>query len=122
MVLHKLEHTESDLSQQLQQARQALSARTVELDNLKSEWASRTSEITMKHRQDMTEERERALQIQTSNQERYEREKRDLEQNHTKLTKQMDAKLFQLESENKVRMGTMKKKSGKIIQRQKEER
>ena len=62
-VLHKLEHTEGDLSQQLRQAREALSARTVELDNLKAEWAARTSEITIKHRQEMTEERERSLQV-----------------------------------------------------------
>lgn len=65
MLVQKLEHTESELSQQLRQAREALAARTQELDSLKAEWTSRTSDITSRHAQQVNEEKERALQVAT---------------------------------------------------------
>ena len=64
-VVQRLEHTERELSQQLRQAREALATRTQELDSLKAEWTTRTSDITSQHAQLITEEKEKALQVGT---------------------------------------------------------
>ena len=42
------------------------------------------------------------LQTQTNVQQRFEREKRELEQAHVKIVKQLEAKLYETESSNKV--------------------
>ena len=62
-MYNKLQHTESELSGQLRQAREALAARTTELDSLKSEWKSRENDLSAKHVQDVNEEKEKALQV-----------------------------------------------------------
>ena len=36
-------------------------------------------------------------------QQRFEREKRELEQSHVKIVKQMEARLYEVENANKVR-------------------
>ena len=42
-------------------------------------------------------------QLQSNLQERLEHEKRELDQNHSKSTKQMEVRLYDLENTNKVR-------------------
>ena len=59
----KLEHTDAELSQQLRQAREALSARTTELDSLKAEWSTKAKSMNVGHAQELTSEREKALQV-----------------------------------------------------------
>ena len=59
----KLEHTDAELSQQLRQAREALSARTTELDSLKAEWSTKAKSMNVGHAQEITSEREKALQV-----------------------------------------------------------
>ena len=54
---------EADLTQQLRQAREALASRTQELDALKAEWTSKTNDMSLKHRQEVTQEREKTLQV-----------------------------------------------------------
>ena len=54
---------EADLTHQLRQAREALASRTQELDALKTEWSAKTSDMSLKHRQEVTLEREKALQV-----------------------------------------------------------
>lgn len=45
---------------------QALSEKVQELDKLRNEWASHTAELSSKHSQELTSEREKALQVWTS--------------------------------------------------------
>lgn len=40
-----------------------LSEKTQELDKLRSEWASHTASLTNKHSQELTNEKEKALQV-----------------------------------------------------------
>ncbi|CAH1775917.1 unnamed protein product [Owenia fusiformis] len=95
------ENKESDLTQRLAQTQQALSARTRELDSLKVEWESRTSELSSRLSKDINTERERAVQIQSSSHQKYEREKRELEQAHMQIVKQLETRAYDLESKNK---------------------
>ena len=63
----RLEHTESDLSTQLRQTREVLANKSQELDALKSEWSANSSDKEVRHRQEMTSEREKALQVSVCN-------------------------------------------------------
>ena len=45
------------------------------------------------------------LQTQTAQQQRHEREKREIEQSHSKIVKQLEARLFEVEAANKVLRG-----------------
>lgn len=44
---------------------QTLSEKMQELDKLRSEWASHTAALTNKHSQELTNEKEKALQVRT---------------------------------------------------------
>ncbi|KAL8586781.1 hypothetical protein ACOMHN_061294 [Nucella lapillus] len=101
LLQQKLEHTSSDLSQRLREAEETLSSRTLELESLKSEWTARLSETKARHQEDLTVEREKALQSHGSFQQRQERDRREMEQAHTKIVKQMESRLFELEAANK---------------------
>ena len=46
-------------------------------------------------------------QLQSNLQERLEHEKRELDQNHSKSTKQMEVRLYDLENTNKVRCASL---------------
>ncbi|XP_076462246.1 spindle assembly abnormal protein 6 homolog [Babylonia areolata] len=101
LLQQKLEHTSADLSQRLREREEALSSKTMELESLKSEWTARISETKARHKEELTAEREKALQTQGSFQQRQERDRRELEQAHTKIVKQMEGRLFELEAANK---------------------
>ena len=62
-LLQRLEHSESSLGQQLRQTREALTARSQELDTLKSEWTTRLSDLSCRHAQEMNSEREKAIKV-----------------------------------------------------------
>ena len=62
-MIQRYEHTEADLTQQLRQAREALASRTQELATIKSEWTSRVTEITNRHGQEASTEKEKAFQV-----------------------------------------------------------
>ncbi|XP_041357895.1 LOW QUALITY PROTEIN: spindle assembly abnormal protein 6 homolog [Gigantopelta aegis] len=101
LLQQRLEHTNTDLSQKLQHTQESLAARTAELENLKSEWTSRIADLFSRHKEEITAEKERSMQVQNSLQERYEREKRELEQASTKLVHQMESKIHDLDRNNK---------------------
>ena len=61
-VAERLQTTEAELSCELRQTREALASRSQELDSLKSEWNVSSSDRDVKHRQELTAEREKALQ------------------------------------------------------------
>ena len=62
-LLQRLDHSESSLGQQLRQAREALAARSQELDGLKAEWTNRLSDISCRHAQEMNSDREKAIKV-----------------------------------------------------------
>ncbi|KAK3784496.1 hypothetical protein RRG08_004679 [Elysia crispata] len=101
LIQHKFEHTASDLSRQLQDAKEQLVIKSSELDSLKLEWSSRVNDVSSKHKEELALEREKNIQFQSSLQVRFEKERRELEQAQSKLVKQLETRLDQLETSNK---------------------
>ncbi|KAM9378877.1 spindle assembly abnormal protein 6 homolog [Phaethornis superciliosus] len=102
MVLEeKLRKTEEDLTRQLSYTQQNLSEKSRELDKLKHEWASVTTALTNKHTQELTNEKERALQAQAQYQQQHEQQKKELENLHQKNIQQLQNRLSELEVINK---------------------
>ncbi|XP_029639150.1 spindle assembly abnormal protein 6 homolog [Octopus sinensis] len=101
-LLHqRLEHTNTDLSQRLKQAEEKLSTRTTELESLKTEWTCKINELTANHKEELSLEKEQCFEIKNSCQLKLENERKELEQSHMRIVKQMEAKLFEAESSNK---------------------
>ncbi|KAJ7993273.1 hypothetical protein DPEC_G00270730 [Dallia pectoralis] len=97
----RLKKTEDDLSRQLNYAQQTLSEKSRELDKLRSEWTSQTSSLSSRHSQDLTAERENALETQTRLQQQNEQLRRELEGAHTKSTQSLQSRLADLETSNR---------------------
>ncbi|NXT17371.1 SAS6 protein, partial [Syrrhaptes paradoxus] len=101
MLEEKLRKTEDDLTRQLSYTQQSLSEKSRELDKLKNEWTSYTTALTNKHTQELTNEKERALQAQAQYQQQHEQQKKELENLHQKSIQQLQNKLSELEVINK---------------------
>ncbi|RUS71942.1 hypothetical protein EGW08_020301 [Elysia chlorotica] len=101
LIQHKYEHTSSDLNRQLQETKEHLANKSAELDSLKLEWSSRVTDVSSKHKEELALEREKNIQFQSSLQVRFEKERRELEQAQSKLVKQLETRLEQLETSNK---------------------
>ncbi|NWI67074.1 SAS6 protein, partial [Todus mexicanus] len=101
MLEEKLKKTEEDLTRQLSYTQQSLSERSRELDRLKNEWTSHTTALTNKHTQELTSEKERALQAQAQYQQQHEQQKKELENLHQKSIQQLQNRLSELEVLNK---------------------
>ncbi|KFW79586.1 Spindle assembly abnormal protein 6, partial [Manacus vitellinus] len=101
MLEEKLRRTEEDLTRQLSYTQQSLSEKSRELDKLKNEWTSYTTALTNKHSQELTNEKERALQAQTQYQQQHEQQKKELETLHQKSIQQLQSRLSELEVINK---------------------
>ncbi|NXX43690.1 SAS6 protein, partial [Tricholaema leucomelas] len=97
----KLRKTEEDLTRQLSYTQQNLAEKSRELDKLKNEWTSYTAALTNKHTQEMTTEKERALQAQAQCQQQHEQQKKELENLHQKSIQQLQNRLSELEVINK---------------------
>uniref|UniRef100_A0A674JYL3 Spindle assembly abnormal protein 6 homolog n=1 Tax=Terrapene triunguis TaxID=2587831 RepID=A0A674JYL3_9SAUR len=79
----------------------SLSEKSRELDKLRSEWTSHTTMLTNKHTQELTNEKEKALQVQTQYQQQHEQQKKELENLHQKSIQQLQNRLSELEIANK---------------------
>ncbi|CAL1531080.1 unnamed protein product [Lymnaea stagnalis] len=101
LIQHKFEHTSQELSSKLQSTQELLASKSSELESLKLEWSSRIADITSKHKEDMALEKEKTVQFQSSLQVRFDRERRELEQTHMKLVKQLETRLEENETLNK---------------------
>ncbi|KAJ7408772.1 Spindle assembly abnormal protein 6 like protein [Willisornis vidua] len=101
MLEEQLRKTEEDLTRQLSYTQQSLSEKSRELDKLKNEWTSYTTALTNKHSQELTNEKERALQAQTQYQQQHEQQKKELENLHQKSVQQLQNRLSELEVINK---------------------
>ncbi|KGL76619.1 Spindle assembly abnormal protein 6, partial [Tinamus guttatus] len=101
MLEQKLRKTEEDFTRQLSYTQQSLSEKSQELDKLKNEWTTYTTTLTNKHAQELTNEKERALQVQTQYQQQHEQQKKELESLHQKSIQQLQSRLSELEIINK---------------------
>nr|XP_055072842.1 spindle assembly abnormal protein 6 homolog isoform X1 [Misgurnus anguillicaudatus] len=97
----KLRKTEEDLTRQLNYAQQTLSEKSRELDKLRSEWTSQTTSLSSRHMQDLTAEREQALETQARLQQQNEQLRQELESAHNKSTQQFQSKVLELETTNR---------------------
>ncbi|KAG8511573.1 Spindle assembly abnormal protein 6, partial [Galemys pyrenaicus] len=78
-----------------------LSEKIQELDKLRNEWASHTAALSNKHSQELTNEKEKALQAQVQYQQQHEQQKKDLETVHQRNIQQLQNRLSELETANK---------------------
>ncbi|XP_006919621.2 spindle assembly abnormal protein 6 homolog isoform X4 [Pteropus alecto] len=99
----KLSLTQSleDVTRQLNFAQKTLSEKIQELDKLRNEWASHTAALSNKHSQELTNEKEKALQAQVQYQQQHEQQKKDLEILHQRNVQQLQNRLSELEATNK---------------------
>uniref|UniRef100_A0A673HS62 Spindle assembly abnormal protein 6 homolog n=1 Tax=Sinocyclocheilus rhinocerous TaxID=307959 RepID=A0A673HS62_9TELE len=97
----KLRKTEEDLTRQLNYAQQTLSEKSRELDKLRSEWTSQTTSLSSRHMQDLTAEREKALETQARLQQQNEQLRQELESSHHRSTQQLQTKVSELETANR---------------------
>ncbi|KAL6055789.1 hypothetical protein STEG23_028749 [Scotinomys teguina] len=99
----KLSLTKSldDVTRQLHITQEMLSEKTQELDKLRSEWASHTALLTNKHSQELTNEKEKALQAQVQYQQQHEQQKKELEALHQRNIHQLQNRLSEIEAANK---------------------
>ncbi|XP_025923078.1 spindle assembly abnormal protein 6 homolog isoform X2 [Apteryx rowi] len=97
----KLRKTEEDFTRQLSYTQQSLSEKSQELDKLKNEWTTYTTALTNTHTQELTNEKERALQAQAQYQQQHEQQKKELESLHQKSIQQLQNRLSELEVINK---------------------
>ncbi|XP_033718827.1 spindle assembly abnormal protein 6 homolog isoform X6 [Tursiops truncatus] len=99
----KLSLTQSldDVTRQLNFTQKTLSEKIQELDKLRNEWASHTATLSNKHSQELTNEKEKALQAQVRYQQQHEQQKKDLEILHQRNVQQLQNRLSELESANK---------------------
>ncbi|XP_043734252.1 spindle assembly abnormal protein 6 homolog isoform X1 [Cervus elaphus] len=99
----KLSLTQSldDVTRQLNFTQKTLSEKIQELDKLRNEWASHTATLSNKHSQELTNEKEKALQAQVQYQQQHEQQKKDLEILHQRNIQQLQNRLSELETANK---------------------
>nr|XP_019602573.1 PREDICTED: spindle assembly abnormal protein 6 homolog [Rhinolophus sinicus] len=90
-----------DVTRQLNFTQKTLSEKIQELDKLRNEWASHTAALSNKHSQELTSEKEKALQVQVQYQQQHEQQKKDLEILHQRNIQQLQNRLSELEVANK---------------------
>ncbi|CAB3996681.1 Hypothetical predicted protein, partial [Paramuricea clavata] len=92
----KLDATETELNSRLARSQEALAARNKEVSQLREEFSTKSSSIISKHSQDLTAEREKAIQMQTSCQKRFDQEKKELESSHKTVVQELQNKISNL--------------------------
>uniref|UniRef100_A0A8C5P6Z4 Spindle assembly abnormal protein 6 homolog n=1 Tax=Leptobrachium leishanense TaxID=445787 RepID=A0A8C5P6Z4_9ANUR len=97
----KQQQSQEDLSKRLCVTQQALSEKCKELDKLQNEWTAQTSLLTSRHTQEITAEREKALQIQTQCQFQHEQQKKEMEISSNRTIQHLEARASELETINK---------------------
>ncbi|MBN3295395.1 SAS6 protein, partial [Amia calva] len=97
----KLHLTEGDLSKRLSITQQALAEKTTELDRLRSESSSQASELQHRHAQEITAEREKAMQMQSHAQHQYNHQSRETELAHQRATQHLQSRAAELDGANK---------------------
>lgn len=101
LLQKRQEHTEADLTSRLSNTQEMLTSKSIELDNLKAEWTAKLNDQIAKHKQELATEKERAYNLQSTSQQKYEMERRALEQSHIKSVQQFEGQRYELENINK---------------------
>lgn len=101
LLERKLIKTEDDLGRQLSYTQQTLSEKSRELDRLRSEWTTQAATLTNKHSEELTREKEKALQTHSQWQQQSEQQRKELESLHHKSIQQLQNRLAELELANK---------------------
>ncbi|XP_067886210.1 spindle assembly abnormal protein 6 homolog isoform X2 [Heterodontus francisci] len=97
----RLHRTEEDLTKRLSITQQTLAEKSKELDRLRNEWATHTSLLANKHSQEVTTEREKALQAQTQYHHQLEQQKKETEAAHSQTVQHLESRLAEMEAINK---------------------
>lgn len=88
-------------TQRLEMCQTNLQQKTNELDKLRLDYDSQTERLNMKYMQELNFEKEKSIQTQYAIQQKFDKEKKDLEVNYQKVNKQMEQRLNELEVINK---------------------
>jgi spindle assembly abnormal protein 6 len=78
-----------------------LAQKSIEIDKLKLELDSQSERMLTKHMQDLNVERDKSLQNQSTLQQKWEKEKKDIENAYIKNTKAFEIRISELEAINK---------------------
>ncbi|XP_078252265.1 spindle assembly abnormal protein 6 homolog isoform X2 [Rhinoraja longicauda] len=97
----RLRRTEEDLTKRLSITQQTLAEKSKELDSLRNEWTTHTNFIANKHSQEVTTEREKALQAQTHYQQQREQQKKETEAAHSQTVQHLERRIAEIETINK---------------------
>ncbi|XP_067839314.1 spindle assembly abnormal protein 6 homolog isoform X1 [Heptranchias perlo] len=97
----RLHRTEEDLTKRLSITQQTLAEKSKELDRLRNEWATHTNLLANKHSQEVTTEREKALQARTQYHHQWEQQKKDTEAAHSQTVQHLESRLAEMEVINK---------------------
>ena len=95
------EETRMNLTQKLETTKQMLEQKTNEVNSLRNELETQSERIANKHMQELNFERDKAMQTQYANQQKWDKEKKELESNYMKQIKQYESRLTELEITNK---------------------
>lgn len=95
------EETKQSLNQKLESTQQMLCQKSIEVDKLKVELDSQSERIITKHMQELNFERDKSMQNQYASQQKWDKEKKEIELNHMKAVKQFETRLAELELNNK---------------------
>ncbi|XP_061095155.1 spindle assembly abnormal protein 6 homolog isoform X2 [Conger conger] len=101
LLEQKFKRTEEDLTRQLSYTQQTLAEKSRDLDRLRSEWTTQTSALSNQHCQELTSEREKALELQTALQQQSEQLRREVESAHLQNTQQLQSRLAELEASSR---------------------
>ncbi|XP_069497688.1 spindle assembly abnormal protein 6 homolog isoform X2 [Ambystoma mexicanum] len=101
LLEQQLKKTENDLGQQLICTQRTLSEKSRELDKLRSEWTTQATTLSNKHSQELTQEKEKALQVHAQWQQQSDQQRKELENIHHKSIQQLQNRLTELELSNK---------------------
>jgi hypothetical protein len=74
----------------------------MELDKLKLEIDTQSERLNTRYMQELNFEKEKSMQTQYATQQKYEKEKKELESSFSKTQKAMESRLNELETANKV--------------------
>ncbi|XP_072372855.1 spindle assembly abnormal protein 6 homolog isoform X3 [Scyliorhinus torazame] len=94
----RLHRTEEDLTKRLSITQQTLAEKSKELDRLRNEWAAHTNLLANQHSQEVTTERDKALQAQTQYHHQLEQQKKETEAAHNQTLQQLESRLAEMEA------------------------
>ncbi|XP_031553900.1 spindle assembly abnormal protein 6 homolog isoform X2 [Actinia tenebrosa] len=98
---NRLSSTEQDLRQRLESCQEVLNSKSKQLDTLQAEFSAKSNELSNKYAQELTEEKQRILQMKSQTMQEFERERKSLEQSHRNVVKGMENRIAEIEAQNK---------------------